>query len=535
MKLRYPLPRRPLSRRRRAVVVLALAAAVLAGCATTGAPPESAPRPTTLTLATGFAIDDLDPLENGYWGPEFGYIELLMRPERGGAPSPWVLDSLTNPQPLSWVLTLRPGITFQNTSALDGTALAALLAAQLADNPDLTAALPGASATATGPLEATLTTTRPAPNVPSLLADESMVPVYDVAAYQRHVASGAPAADLLKAGLFTAPYVVDSLDTESMQLSPRPDYWGGPPGLQDLTVRFVPEVSARIQAVQAGEADIALYPPTASAPTLKDRTDSFYVTGQPLGPTFMLELNQREAPFDDPLVRRAVYAGIDYDQLADQVMNKLYVPATGLYTDSRPWAEKTQSTDVAAAGALLDQAGWTRAGTGPRSRAGTPLRFSLLTYPQQPDSGALALAVQAQLAELGVGVEIEQVPDITSALEEKTGWHAAVAGNGFVSFGGDHVTPLINYLRSDGPSNATGTADPVLDSLIDEVAVELNASSRDDLLRRIQRRVADNGYLGYLGTRLPAVVTGPAWKDYQVPISNLWVDARTGPAASAAG
>lgn len=503
--------------------VAVAAVLLLTGCATTGGrqpPPAGAP---TLTLATGFAIDDLDPLESGYWGPEFGYVELLMRPQRAGEPTPWVLRELSNPDASTWVLDLNEGITFQNGSPLDGAALAALLTFQLAENPDLTSGLPGATAAATGPLQATLTTTRPAPNVPALLADESMVPVYDVAAYQQYRTSGAAPAELLAAGIYTGPYVVDSLGPESMQLSPRADHWGGPPALADLTVRFVPEVSARIQAVQAGEADIALYPPTASAPTLQGRDDAFFVTGEPVNPTFALEFNQRAAPFDDPLVRRAVYAAIDYDQLANEVMNGLYEPGTGLYTESRPWAERTQRTDVAAAEALLDQAGR------PRQADGSRLTFSVLTYPQQPDSDALALAVQAQLAPLGVAMEIVQVPDIQSAVAETTGWQAAVRGNGFVSFGGDYITPLLNTLRSGGPSNYTGVADPDLDTLIDQVAVELDPAARDDLLRRIQRLVADQGYLGYLGTRLPAVITGPAWRGYPVPISNLWVDARTAP------
>lgn len=528
-------PRSPLPWRR--AVLPALLALLLAGCATTGGGGGETPAdaPPTLTLATGFAIDDLDPLENGFWGPEFGYVELLMRPERAGEPTPWVLAGLANPAPLSWTLTLNEGVTFQNGRALDGAALADLLTFQLAENPDLAAALPGATLAATGPLQVSLTTARPAPNVPALLADESMVPVYDVAAYRAHRDSGAPATDLVAAGLYTAPYVVDSLDAESMQLSPRSDYWGGTPALEGLTVRFVPEASARIQAVQAGEADIALYPPTATAPTLEGRDDAFFVTGEPTGPTFMLVLNQRAAPFDDPLVRRAVYAGIDYDELANDVMNGLYSPATGLYADTRPWAEKTQATDTAAAAALLDRAGWTRTGDGPRTRDGTELRFSMLTYPEQPDSGALAVAVQAQLAELGVGVDIRQVPDITSVMEQDTGWQAGVIGNGFISFGGDYITPLRKYLHGDGTRNFAGVSDPQLDALIDAVAVELDPTARDELLRRIQRRVADNGYLGYLGMRLPAVVTGPGWRGYEVPISNLWVDATTAPSATPSG
>lgn len=85
MNPRYPLPA--------ALVALAL----LGGCATTAGPAPAGDAPRTLTLATGFAIDDLDPLENGFWGPEFGYVELLMRPQRDGTPTPWVLADLATP------------------------------------------------------------------------------------------------------------------------------------------------------------------------------------------------------------------------------------------------------------------------------------------------------------------------------------------------------------------------------------------------------------------------------------------------------
>lgn len=515
---------------RLAAVVTAVA--LSGGCVqTTGGGDPAAAGPPTLTIATGFTIDDLDPLENGFWGPEFGYVELLMRPARAGEPTPWVLSDLASDGPTTWRLTLPEGVTFVNGRTLDGAALADLITFQLAENPALAEALPGATAAATGPLEVTLTTSRPTPSVPAILADESMIPVYDVAAYREHRDSGAPVSALVDAGIYTGPFVVDSLDGASAQLSPRADHRDGPPALSDLTVTFVPEASARVQAVQAGEADIALYPSTATAPTLQGRDDAFFVTGEPTGPTFQYVLNQHEAPFDDERVRRAVYAAADYRAIAQDVMNGLYLPATGLYAETRPWAEKTQSTDVAAAGRLLDEAGWTRSGAdGPRTRGGDELRISVMTYPQQPDSDVIALALQAQLAPLGVGVDIRQVPDLDDAMEPDTGWNAAIAGNGFVSFGGDHVGPLNRYVRSGGERNHAGIADPQLDALIDRVAVELDTTARDDLLRRIQQRIAERGHLAYVGMRRPGVITAPEWRGYRIEGSNLWVGHDTAPA-----
>ena len=65
----------------------------------TGATSSAAATPTTLTIATSFAIGDLDPIENGYWGNELGYGELLMRPQADGTVTPWLLKSLTNTSP----------------------------------------------------------------------------------------------------------------------------------------------------------------------------------------------------------------------------------------------------------------------------------------------------------------------------------------------------------------------------------------------------------------------------------------------------
>jgi peptide/nickel transport system substrate-binding protein len=72
----------------------ALLAAGVTACSTTNtsapsaASSSTAAKPSTLTIATSFAIGDLDPIENGYWGNELGYGELLMRPQVGGTVTP---------------------------------------------------------------------------------------------------------------------------------------------------------------------------------------------------------------------------------------------------------------------------------------------------------------------------------------------------------------------------------------------------------------------------------------------------------------
>ena len=258
------------------------------------------------------------------------------------------------------------------------------------------------------------------------------MPVYDVAAYRKHLDAKAPATALVGSGIYTAAYRVDSLDGASMQLSPNPTYWGGTPALTDLTVRFVPDAGARIQAVQTGEADIALYPPTASAPTLTGRDDSFYVTGEPTGPTFMLEFNQRSAPFDDPLVRRAVYAGHRLRRAGHAGHERSVHAVTGLYDETRPWAEKTQRFDAAPGEARCSTrpAGPAPA-TGSAPVAARRLALHGAHLPaaaRQRRAGAGRAGPAADRS--GSGWRSARCPDINSVVEQPTGWQAAITATG---------------------------------------------------------------------------------------------------------
>ena len=81
---------------------------------------------TVLKLATGFAIQNLVPLKTGFWGNEFGYAELLLRPQPDGNPTDWLLKDAVNESDRTWRLSLKEGITFQNGNPLGADQLAAL-------------------------------------------------------------------------------------------------------------------------------------------------------------------------------------------------------------------------------------------------------------------------------------------------------------------------------------------------------------------------------------------------------------------------
>jgi peptide/nickel transport system substrate-binding protein len=363
--------------------------------------------------------------------------------------------------------------------------------------------------------------------MPYILGDENFFIIYDQAAYLK--AKGSPA-KLIAAKIYTGPYVVTDVSDEIMHEVRNPIYWDGTPKLSEVTVKFITDAQSRILAVEHGEADLALYPPTTAAKTLTGQTDAYFDTGTPRGPTFLLFMNEHTPPFNDVNVRRAVQSTIDYDQLASQVMNGLYQPAIGMYAANQPFALTTQVTNVAKAEQLLSSDGWTASSAGGvRHKDGKALAFTIDTYAEQPDTATLAVAMQAELSAVGFDVSISQVPDIDAAQKNPTGWTSALEGDGTTSFAGDPITPLQEYWASNGPENTTGTNNPQLDKLINQLAVTISASGRDALLKQTQQIIADNAYTIFVGQRLPAVIAGPAWRNYPVPAANLWVNATTAP------
>jgi len=480
----------------RLALMTGLVSVVLLSAACTGGSADhstnAAGAPKQLTIATSFAISDLDPLENGFWAPKFGFGALLMKPVAGGRLQPWLLETAPlQASPTTWTLTLRPGLTFQNGKPLDSAALAAVMTFHLAENASVKPLLPGAIVAATGPRTVTLTTARPTSYVPSLLGHESMFPIFDHAAYQP--LKGRPA-ELVAAKIWSGPYTVTSLTSEAMTLTPTPGYTVSTPKLEKLTVRFIPDPQARILAVQHGEADLALYPPSSTARELKGRTDAVHLN-QAAGTAaegFQLVLNPRTGPLADLQVRQALRYAIDYHQLATQVLNGLYDTAVGFYPAFLPYALRNQNTDLGKANQILDTAGWGRGGDGIRANGGTRLGLTLLSYPQQPDSKTVAVAVQAQLRAVGFDVQVRQVDDVTAAVKSPTGWDAAVLGNGTLDWTQtDPVTPIIANFTPSGDNNYGGVSDPELDRLAAQLTETFDPAVRDKLMVRVQQIVVE--------------------------------------------
>ena len=229
---------------------------------------------------------------------------------------------------LTWVFTIREGVTFHDGTALDAAAVENSLDQAAAAEP-LPRVLRGVAldAAATGDLEVTITTDVPDPLLVNRLAS-AQLSIFSDAAYGED-------GTVSPIGTGTGPFELKELGgTTTATLDRFEGYWGDVAQAAGIDVSFVPDGAARAAALRSGEADIAETIPVAQA-SLLDETMAFEVQQSR---TTYLALNTESGPFADPAVRAAARAAIDSQVIVDSIDEGHADLAEGLIGPAIPWA-----------------------------------------------------------------------------------------------------------------------------------------------------------------------------------------------------
>jgi peptide/nickel transport system substrate-binding protein len=461
--------------------------------------------------------------------PEFGVAEMLMQFRDDGKFHPWLLEGIKRTDDLTWVLSLRKGLTFQNGKKLDASAVVACMKRQMQHSGTARGAIPSDTIfEARDPTTIVVRTTRPLPSLPGALSHEDIFMIYDAETVDKAAGDWA---SLAGAGIYTGPYAISSLSDTELRLTRNEQYWQGRPALPAVSVRFISDPQARILAVKNDEADIALYPPTAAKPVV-DKTPGLHFNCGTAGTGgFMMVLNLQKPPFDELAVRKAIIQGINYEELSSKVFTGVFEPATSWYAPIFPWAVKNQRTDIKAAERLLDEAGWAKKPGGIREKNGRKLGITLLIYPQQPDLIPMSNYLQNQLRKLGFDIAIQSVDDINSAMlgKAKVDWNAGLIGNSTTSWG--TVEPILKrYYQTDGDRNFGHFSNAEIDKLSSTLAVTVGERERFDILRRIQEiMIVEEPYAFNLNISKGRVIVNDRYRGYQPGFSLYHVSWQTRP------
>lgn len=270
-----------------------------------------------------------------------------------------------------------------------------------------------------------------------------------------------------------------------------PEELGGPPLLDRLVWRVIPDNSAQITELRVGEVDLALQPRPEQVMELSRREDLREVVKASRQFSF-IAWNTLRPPLDDPDVRRALAMGIDRQRILEG-LRKGYgeiglapiMPFHYAYHSELPPLpfDRDSARAILAARGIQDTDG-----DGVLELAdGTDFEVEIKLPASSDYNRDIAEAVRGDLAELGVRATTRPTDvatlfgDITSSERR---FNAALLG-----WSGDFRPDLTDTFHSDargGPYQFASYANPELDSLLDQAARESDPVRATPLWHRIQ-------------------------------------------------
>ncbi len=271
----------------------------------------------------------------------------------------------------------------------------------------------------------------------------------------------------------------------------------GAPGIERLAIVVVDEPATKLAGLTSGELDFAGIAP-AHVDVVRANA-ALRVVDYPILFSYAVFWNLRRAPFSDARVRRALDMALDRQRIVDGFIHGFGTIAGGPVPPAHPWYEAVPAPtlDTAAAGKLLDEAGWRRGSDGMRAKDGKRLAFSLLTVGS--GDNILEQMVQAQLKAIGVELTIRQV--------ELSAFLAVVQGEGrdfdaaIMGVTGDLALGYLGGLfdsRKPGPLAYSGYRSSGFETDLDRVRA---ATTEGDLVaawRDAQRVLAADGPVSWL-------------------------------------
>jgi len=265
------------------------------------------------------------------------------------------------------------------------------------------------------------------------------------------------------------------------------------PYLDEIVFRIVPAPPQAVQAFEAGELNMLLFPDPAQVERLKSKPGTVVTEDGREGFARVIRLipNLRKKPFDDRRVRQAMAHAIDRDFIARTAYAGTLKPATGplsqffppFYTGDVP----TYRRDVNRAKALLDEAGLAPGPDGVRFRASFIF--------DQPFARAAEI-VKQQLGEVGIVLE-PQILDFNAWVKKLyIDWDFDLGYSQFtdppdpdIGLRGRFVCENITKVPF---ANGGAYCNPRVDDLFARAAAEPDEGRRIDMYKEIQRVISED-------------------------------------------
>lgn len=319
------------------------------------------------------------------------------------------------------------------------------------------------------------------------------------------------------------PFVLTDYKPDShVRLKANKNFWRGAPKFDELVFRYYKDQDAAVAALRKGEVSFVAGSPSltpAQAASLRGEKNirvndapgrRFYAlavnpgararNGEKFGDGHPSLLDQR--------VRHALFMAVDRKAIIDKVFQGHAVEGQGYIPPRYPayfWKPPESlrlAYDPAEAGRLLDEAGYRKNADGKRvGKDGKPLNYRVLCHATDSNDKAIGKYLQEWWGELGIGVTLTCLDNVTDP------W---LAGKYDLAFDGWSVNPDPDFVLSihtcaalpATPKDTGATDNFICDKTYDELyarqLAEYDPDKRADLVRRMQARLYDLGYMNVM-------------------------------------
>jgi len=310
---------------------------------------------------------------------------------------------------------------------------------------------------------------------------------------------------LVEKPMGTGPFKFVSAKTglEEIVLERFDDYYGGAPDLKPVgkpcapraVFRVIPETSTRVAALLAGEVDIISEVPAEMVAMLQKVPGMQVKTVAGTRPLW-LEMNVKQAPFDDVRVRQAMNYAVDKDLITKKVFNGLAQPLAGPLSPLNNFADpslKPYAYGKDKALALLTEAGWTKDASGVLTKDGKPFSFVI-------DAGETTRSLAEALAGLYRDVGMDATVRVWeyNVLQPKL---LAGERQAYVGDWGDSAFDPVGHMEAKwssykqgstyGRGNFSGYSNARVDELILKGETEIDETKRHAIYNEAQKLIYD--------------------------------------------
>lgn len=506
------------------------------------APEENPKSGGTLTTAWGMAPTHFDMHQGGGCaGCAMMYNGLIMWNLADGYRS--IVPALATEWSVSddqtvYTFTLREGVSYQDGTPFNAQDVVATF--NRITNPPANLSISGireqlsmvSSITAVDDYTVEFTLSQPTPFFLEVLAGDAMV-IYSSEELEAN--------DFDLRGVTvptgTGPFkFVEYIQGEKLVLEANTEYWNeNLPYLDGVQLLHVPAWPDRGTAVLTGQADLTFNGSYDTWQEAQNRPE--LVTAQaPCLNSHMFAINNTKPPFDNPLVRRAIHLAIDRQAVID-AFTPVWEPAfvTRWLPSASPWAtpqeellqlpgyrpDKTE--DIETARQLLAEAGYPD---------GFETTFTAWT---EASSSEVAVPAFAELLRSALNItgdiQVVERPRTTDILT--TGDFSIFKADIYASPVLDPY-PLWNlYLRTDASQNFSRYSNPDFDALLDELAVTVEPTARQEVINRGLDMLDENPPFTLIGFCAHSVIasqdvkgldiTNRAWSKFD-RFETAWLD-----------